>query len=162
MVLKVTTAKDLTLGVIFGEMLPDQSYEMRIAVYGIISDFEGRVAVFESPRGFFLPGGGLEPGENHRICLERELLEELGANLLYADYTGAATFYDQVPHLGAYMGLVGHFYRTTILQKTVDLQAREDHLTLHWLEPVTAIGKLKLPHQAWGLKNTQLLLNLGE
>lgn len=158
----MTTAKELTLGVIFGEQLPDQNYEMRIAVYGIISDPEGRVAVFESPRGFFLPGGGLEPGENHRLGLERELLEELGADVINADYTGVATFYDRVPHLGAYMVLVGHFYRTTIIQKAVDLQAREEHLTLHWLEPSVAISKLKLPHQAWGLKNTQLLLNLGE
>jgi 8-oxo-dGTP diphosphatase len=55
---------------------------IREAVRGLLIDTDQRVLLvrFEFPAGtrWALPGGGLEPGEDHQAALRRELVEEVG------------------------------------------------------------------------------------
>ena len=37
-----------------------------------------QIAVVQTPKGYFFLGGGLENGESHLRCIERECLEEVG------------------------------------------------------------------------------------
>lgn len=62
----------------FGEKLPGRDYVDRPSVYGIVFDGEGRVLVVEEDDEFYLPGGGIDPGEDVETGLRRELIEETG------------------------------------------------------------------------------------
>ena len=37
-----------------------------------------QVGVVQTPKGYFFLGGGLENGESHLDCIERECIEEVG------------------------------------------------------------------------------------
>ncbi len=63
---------------VFGERKPGQSYVPRPGAYGILRNDQGWIAVLETPRGCFLPGGGSEGGETPEETLVREVREECG------------------------------------------------------------------------------------
>ena len=43
------------------------------------------VGVIQTSKGYFLLGGGVEEGESHVACIERECLEEAGYRVLVTD-----------------------------------------------------------------------------
>jgi 8-oxo-dGTP diphosphatase len=53
----------------------------RPAAYALVRDAAGRVAVVEEDSGWFLPGGGREPGETAEENVVREVREEVGCGL---------------------------------------------------------------------------------
>jgi 8-oxo-dGTP diphosphatase len=67
---------------------PERGRDRRIreGAYAIVVDRD-RILVIDDGRRFFLPGGGLEPGEDAARGLRRELREETGHDL-----TGATPF----------------------------------------------------------------------
>jgi NUDIX domain-containing protein len=61
----------------FGSRLPGQHYQPRPGSYAVAVRDNGRVAVIETRRGCFLPGGGgAQPGESPEETLAREVWEE--------------------------------------------------------------------------------------
>ena len=57
---------------VFGTPKPGQNYIDRPGVYGFLRNDSGLVAVVETSTGVFLPGGGVDPGENEEQALRRE------------------------------------------------------------------------------------------
>ena len=55
----------------------DTVYLDRMGAY-LIPVSEGRIAVVETPKGFFLLGGGIEKGETDEETILRECMEEAG------------------------------------------------------------------------------------
>lgn len=63
---------------VFGERVSGVAYVRRPSAYAIIRNAAGEVAVVRTPKGAFLPGGGIEAGETPEEAVVREVLEECG------------------------------------------------------------------------------------
>ena len=61
----------------FGERDRHTDYWDRSGAY-LLAVQNGKMAVVQTKRGYFLPGGGLEDGESDADCIRREVLEETG------------------------------------------------------------------------------------
>ena len=62
---------------VFGERDRHTDYRDRSGAY-LLALQDGKVAVVQTKRGYFLPGGGLEDSESDADCIRREALEETG------------------------------------------------------------------------------------
>jgi 8-oxo-dGTP diphosphatase len=67
----------------FGEPVLGASSIVRPGAYAIVVDRD-RILVIDDGRRFFLPGGGIEPGEEPPVALRREVREETGHDLTEA------------------------------------------------------------------------------
>ncbi len=57
------------------------NYRIRPAAYAVIVDDQRRLACVAEDSGLFLPGGGLEPGEDALQAVHRECAEECGRTI---------------------------------------------------------------------------------
>jgi 8-oxo-dGTP diphosphatase len=127
---------EASAGPVFGEKTPGVSYRPRPASYGILPGDEGRVAVIETKKGLFLPGGGREGDETPEACLHREILEELGLRVEIVQSLGEATqFFHAVAEATHYVS-PGRFFLCRRLG-TAKIPGEEDH-RLHWVSPEEA------------------------
>ena len=69
------------LGRTFGYRQATQRYQRRDAAYAVIIDDKQRVACVVDKRRLFLPGGGLEAGEDALQAVHREVAEECARTL---------------------------------------------------------------------------------
>lgn len=140
----------------FGEKTPGIAYPKREAVYALCVNKKSEVAVLKTPRGIFLPGGGIEAQEDYIACLVRECQEETGYAIANPIYIGSASLYDFAPSIKQHLEMVGHFYRVDFQApngiEIHQVKGQEADKTLQWLSFEDAIKSLKLPHQAWGVK----------
>lgn len=72
----------MTRGRIFGQRTSEQAHHVRKAAYAVILDEQLRVACVAEDSGLFLPGGGLEAGEDPVQAVHREVAEECGRALV--------------------------------------------------------------------------------
>jgi 8-oxo-dGTP diphosphatase len=86
----------------FGVRHPEHTYRVREAAYAVILDEASRVACVAEDSGLFLPGGGLEPGEDALDAVHREVAEECARSLeIVAPLESAVQFFitlGGVPH----------------------------------------------------------------
>lgn len=133
----------------FGERKPGQEYAPRPGAYAVIVDARGRIAVVQTPRGAFLPGGGAEAGETPEETLVREVREECGFNVTLVRRIGEAVQY--VHTAGRDIGIrkEGVFFLAT-RGKPCGAATEADH-TLQWLEPTAAEHTLAHGSQRWAV-----------
>lgn len=93
---------------IFGEKQAGASYRTRPGAY-LIAVSGAQIASIRTPKGFFLPGGGVEPGETHEACILRECLEETGFLVQVGELLGSAESYLMHEKIGAFHP-VQHYY----------------------------------------------------
>ncbi|HVG42302.1 MAG TPA: NUDIX domain-containing protein [Chitinophagaceae bacterium] len=90
-----------------------------IRVYGILINEHKEILVTdEKIRGMLItkfPGGGLEPGEGTRDCLEREFLEEMNLKVRVADHIYTTDFYQQSAFNPAHQ-IISIYYFVTPLE----------------------------------------------
>lgn len=134
--------------IILGIKFDNIEYIDRRAVYGIVINDEGKIAVIKTPTGFFLPGGGIENSESHVECLHREFLEETGYEADVEKFMGRATLY-HTTRTNQYLRGIGYFYTVNLKCKT-SYKTEEDHELL-WLECDECIKGLFLEHQSWAV-----------
>ena len=133
----------------FGEYNPKIEYRERLGCYAVIINEKWQGCVVKTPGGYFLPGGGIESGEDDEQCLRRECIEEIGYDITLNDYIGEAAVYTETRKKNDYLKAVGRFYLST-LKESNEGQVDEDH-EMVWLNIGDCIRELFLKNQSWAV-----------
>lgn len=133
----------------FGAKADGIEYAVRPGAYAVVFNPETtRVMTVRNGKGHhFLPGGGIEPGESHAECLEREFLEETGYRIIVGNCIGNASRYFHSPEAGAWMS-DGYFYMAELAEKAQE-PAEADH-RVEWLETERAQQRF-FEHHGWAV-----------
>ncbi len=110
---------------------------------------ELKVAVVNTEGGRFLPGGGVEEGEDHEECLKREFQEETGFDVEIGRFVGKASEVGLTPRSRIHVELQGNFYLATV-GAYIGGQVEMDHI-VEWLPVDEALVRLKLGYQIYAL-----------
>lgn len=111
----------------FGERLPHVDYRRRPGVYAISME-TGGVLVVDAPAGRYLPGGGLDPGEEPLDALAREVREETGYDVLSASPLARASQLIVERATGDAIDKAGEFFVARLSPAAVRRPADPDHV----------------------------------
>lgn len=131
----------------FGQPVPGAVYVHRPGAY-LLAVEDGLLAVAETPKGWFLPGGGIDPGESHADCIRRECVEELGRAAWVGGYLGCAQAYISHPRI-PYFHPVYYFYEGR-LEGSLAGPTEPEH-SLAWVPVERAAEELYLEAQRWAV-----------
>lgn len=134
----------------FGEQLADQVYQPRRGAYAIIFK-EGKIATMKAPQGYFLPGGGIEAGEDFEAALKREAIEELGWEITVGKQICEARQFYYSAFKDKYIENQATFFLAEHTGGETEAKTEPNH-DLAWLTPDEAKEKLFHRHQAWAVK----------
>jgi 8-oxo-dGTP diphosphatase len=141
---------------VFGIRLPGCRYVVRPSAYAIVRDAQGRIAVVRSPRGWFLPGGGIEAGESAEQAAVRETREESGLLIGPRAVLGTATEIVHSPAGNAGIDKASVFIDAAIAGTTPKAEA--DH-ELFWLPPAQAVERLSHKSHRWAVEQFAVIWN---
>jgi 8-oxo-dGTP diphosphatase len=134
----------------FGNKLDGIDYIDRPGVYAVIRNTDEQIAVMETGHGYFLPGGGIDPGEAEVDALKRELVEEIGYQASVVAEIGVSVEYVEATREGKHYRIRGTFY-TVRLASTIGEAIEPDHRLL-WLPPEKALKLLTRQSQVWAVQ----------
>jgi 8-oxo-dGTP diphosphatase len=100
---------------IFGSRLAGVPYEKRPAAYVVIRNQAGAVAAVRGPAGYWLPGGGANPGESPEETAVREVREELGREVRLLGRIGEAVQFFHAADEGKYYDMTAVFFRAELV-----------------------------------------------
>ena len=114
----------------FGEKVDGAEYKKRPGCYGVIVE-DGRIGVIkpEDYDTYFLPGGGIDEGEEERETLRREAMEEIGREIEILGKIGEAQEYVYSKAEKKYILKECHFYRFALR----GAHKRESKYELVWI-----------------------------
>jgi 8-oxo-dGTP diphosphatase len=133
----------------FGIRREGVRYRVRPSAYAVVPDERGALAVLRTPLGWFLPGGGRDPGEEPGDTVVREGAEEAGLRLEPGDVLGEATEW-----IHAAGDVAGWEKRSTFLVARVAgtaVAVEPDHV-LEWIAAAEAALVLTPPTHRWAVE----------
>lgn len=133
----------------FGVQKEGVIYIPRPGAYVILLSDDKKIATDEYNGKYFLPGGGLDPGESIDDGLARELREELGAQILSLKVIGKANEY--VDASDGYFNKMFTFCVAELADK--NLASLEEGHNFLWLTLDEFRQKARHPAQVWALEN---------
>lgn len=134
---------------VFGSPPSDVVATMRPSAYAIVADAGGRIAVVRTPRGLYLPGGGMDAVESPANAVVREVREETGLRV-----SAGAWSVHAVDHVYSADERTHFEKRSTFIDARVDgppLPAVEADHALEWLAPHAAAAHLTHPGHRWAV-----------
>jgi protein-S-isoprenylcysteine O-methyltransferase Ste14/8-oxo-dGTP pyrophosphatase MutT (NUDIX family) len=135
---------------VFGARIAGQTYVPRPSAYALLQDSAGRVAVVETPRGFFLPGGGLEGHETAEEAVVRETQEECGLPIRAGACIGRAVQLVHSPAEAAHFEKISVFLECTPEELPSGPEKEEDH-DLIWISADEAARRLTHESHRWAV-----------
>ena len=135
---------------VFGTKLGGIDYVDRPGAYAVIENNEKQIAVLETSNGYFLPGGGIEFGETEIDALKRELIEEIGYQVLVIAEAGEAVEYIEASREQRYYQIRSKFYKVQ-LDSVIEEGIEKDH-RLIWLSQEDALKLLTRQSQVWAVQ----------
>jgi 8-oxo-dGTP diphosphatase len=133
---------------VFGTRLPGVDYRRRPSAYVVIRNAVREVAVIRTPRGAFLPGGGIDPGESPEDAVRREAHEEAGLALGPLTPLGAAVEFIRAVDEDAWFEKVCTFYTASVVARGEGTE--RDHELL-WLDDDAARALLGHESHRWAI-----------
>jgi 8-oxo-dGTP diphosphatase len=134
----------------FGTRLANVEYVERPGAYGIIRNLSHEIAVIRTPKGYFLPGGGVDPGEEIVAALRREIFEETGLGVEISREIGTAAQYLTAAREGIYYKKIGHFYLASFAERLSETFEAEHELL--WLSFDQTVATLNHQFQVWAVE----------
>ncbi len=122
----------------------------RPSAYAVVGGDDGLLAIVRTTKGWFLLGGGIEPGETPARAVVREGREECGVALEPGALLGHA---NEIVHSGDEDTWFEK--RSTFLSATVvatGLACDEEDHSLVWLAPAAAVGALVHESHRWAVE----------
>lgn len=132
---------------VFGARQPVLAYFDRPGAY-LIAVRGGKVAVIQTKKGLFLPGGGLDAAESDKACIMREALEETGCTAAVGAFLCSAETYTVHEKNGPFHPIQS-YYTGALGEQTC--APSEPGRRLLWLPPAEACGRLCPEMQNWAL-----------
>jgi 8-oxo-dGTP diphosphatase len=120
----------------------------RIGAY-IIPVKGNEVGVVETPKGYFLLGGGLDANETDFQCIKRECLEESGYEVEIGEKVGSAETYMLHPTIG-YFHPIQSYYVGKLLDKVKE-PVEPDHV-FKFVKFEDIENKMYLEMQRWAIE----------
>lgn len=133
----------------FGRADPALPVRNRPGAYAVILDEDERVFVMLTPKGYYLPGGGVDPGETHREALAREVLEETGHDIEVGPQVARAAQYIPTGNAGT-VRKDGAYFLARLGPKRREA-SEPDHEPV-WLRVDEAVERLVHAAQSWALR----------
>ena len=123
---------------VFGSKLPGAAYRLRPGAYALVFDAQGRVALVHEEGEWYLPGGGIEPGETTEQALEREVHEECACGArVGAAFAEALEFVES--RAGERFEVLAHYFRAEFVGTP----------NVSWLSPAEAGMRTRRRSDAW-------------
>jgi len=150
------TPHDWRLAPVFGQQASNIAVVVRPSAYAVIPGNDGRIAVVGTPKGVFLPGGGIGPREDVARAIEREAFEECGLVVCVGAWRARA-----VEHVYASDEKTQYEKRSTFCAATLlapsAMPIEKDHV-LAWFTPDEAMGLLTPHSHRWALNEWNTLV----
>jgi 8-oxo-dGTP diphosphatase len=124
----------------FGETIKDPL--LRLSAYAVILNEKKEILVVDANGTYYLPGGGIDEGENEIEALKREAIEETGYQIHDFEYIGKANQFIPKASLGP-MNKLGTFYKAKAGKHDPSLRVEMDHIP-EWVT-YDEIKKLNMP-----------------
>ena len=113
--------------------------------------YNNQIGVVQTPKGYFFLGGGLENGESHLDCIERECIEEVGYSPRVEGRLCSAEAYIKHPTMG-FFHPIQTYYSGELIDKAA-VPTETDHIFC-WMEYGKLQGKMFLEMQNWALEQS--------
>lgn len=115
----------------------------------IIPIKDGKIAVAETPKGLFLLGGGIEPGESDIAAIERECMEEVGCIAEVDKLLCTAEAFNVHTRKGFFHPVQAYY--TGSISQQVSEPLEKDHI-LRWYDFDYLHGRMFSQMQNWAIQ----------